>query len=254
LRNVRPEFALWSNQANGSAEVLALADLDLTVKSKSKSKSESKSKSKGENEPALELRWRRYGEALAAVKAYPFAVQAMQRSLAIQSRSVESLIGLGRVFLAEGDVLSAQDQLRLARDAAVGDALQSARISAWMAAATRTAQPAQAVETLTPLVERYPRDLRLRFELGRAQMDLLRNREASTQFKSMLDVDPLDATAHYNLMLCYQRLNLLSEARREEVVYRLMAPETESTLGTESVPTRAIEARPLHVHELEAPR
>ena len=246
LRAVRPEFARWVGQAPAEVEVLAQKEIGLRDGSQSKGESA--------HPVAEEIRWRRYAEALSAVKTYPFAVQAMQRSLAIKPRDVESLIGLGRIFLAEGDVLSAQDQLRLARDAAAGDSVQTSRVAAWMAVATRTAQPARAVETLTPMVERYPQDLRLRFEVGRALMDLLRNREAAAQFKAMLDLDPLDATAHYNLMLCYQRLNLLSEARREEVVYRLLAPETDSTLGTESAHARAREAQPLHVHRLEAPR
>lgn len=241
VRSVRPEFARWSGQLVGKVEVLAHKEIRLRHPSQRL----------GERKSAVAeaVRWRRYAEALAGVKAYPFAVQAMQRALSIQARDVESLIGLARIFLAEGDVLSAQDQLRLARDAAVGDAFQSARIAAWMAVATRTAQPAQAIETLTPLVKGYPQDLRLRFELGRALMDQLRNREAAVHFKAMLDADPLDAAAHYQLMLCYQRLNLLSEARREEVVYRLMTPVTES-----SVPSPAVEATPLHVHRLEAPR
>ena len=56
-------------------------------------------------------------------------------------------------------------------------------------------------------------------------MAALRNEEAAKQFEAMLEVDPTNVSAHYNLMVCRQRLNQFAEARKEEVVYRLLQEE-----------------------------
>ena len=249
LRRRRPEFAGWVRRATGCddegsecIEVLAERRWPLG--------SGARTKQPGDGVDAAAARWRAYGEALASVKAYPFAIQALRRSLSARPRDVAGLLALGRVFLAEGDLLAGQDQLRLARDAA---GRQDPRVQAWEAVATRTAHPERAAETLAELVEQHPRDRRLRFELGRAQMDLLRNREALEQFRTMLDLDPTDAGAHYNLMLSHQRLNELSEARKEEVIYRLLASE-ERISPRAARGREAVEATLLHVHELEPPR
>ena len=44
-----------------------------------------------------------YGAALAAVKAFPAAIQAFQQALKIRLGDPETLLALGRVYLEEGD-------------------------------------------------------------------------------------------------------------------------------------------------------
>ena len=66
-----------------------------------------------------------------------------------------------------------------------------------------------------------------------------------------LGVEPPGEDDPRDLMLEQQRLKQLSDARREETIYRLLAPDP----GVE-IPGAGggIEARPLHVHTLEPPR
>src|SRR5690606_21519912 len=148
---------------------------------------------------------------LIRVKAYPQAIQALNRALSRNPTDLETLLALGRVFLEEGDLLAAREQYRRAAATAPGDA----RPAAWDAQIERrTGQPEAAARRLAPLVRTYPRDVELRFELRTALMDQLRNAEAAREFEAMLAVDPLERRAHFYLMLCRQRLIQLSVARR----------------------------------------
>lgn len=232
LRRRRPDFNRWVGVAiQQGPEVLAQVE-------SSPSSPGSHPVRQGEN-------WRRYGLALAGVKAYPEALQALTRALQTQPGDVETLLALGRVYLDDGDLLAAREQFR---QAGSGD---PERAHAWEGAVLRRmGQPDEAAALLEPLVRRFPRDLRLRFELGSAYLAALRNADAAHQFEAMLDVDPIDVSAHYNLMLCLQRLNRLTDARREETIYRLL--RREPSRAPEAV--TSLEDRPLHLHALEQVR
>jgi tetratricopeptide (TPR) repeat protein len=81
-----------------------------------------------------------------------------------------------------------------------------------------------------------------------------RTEEAAEAFQRILDIDPDDVDAHYNLMLCLQRLNRLPEARREETIYRYLKEDESvrqiigSYLRTHPVEDR--EAQAIHEHLL----
>lgn len=229
LRRRRPEFSAWVREpVQRAPEVLASIESGMT---------DSASVPAGEG-----ARWRNYGLALGSVKAYPEALQALTRALQTERGDAETLLALGRVYLDDGDLLAAREQFR---QASAADPLRG---HAWEGAVLRRmGQPDQAAALLEPLARRYPRDLRLRFELGSAYLAALRNAEAAREFEAMLDVDPIDVSAHYNLMLCLQRLNRLTDARREETIYRLLRRESARVPEARS----SLEDRPLHVHRLE---
>ena len=190
-------------------------------------------------------RWRAYGMALATVKAYPQAIQALHRALQLAPGDAETRLCLGRVYQEEGDLLAAREQF--AQASGLGD-----RARAWEASILRLmGQPEQAAARLELLVRRYPRDRRLRFELGKSYMAQLRNEEAAREFGALLAVDPADLGGHYNRMLCLQRLNRLAEARREEAMYRLLAEEAAPALPGGGRRAQRLEDRPLHVHSLK---
>lgn len=229
LRRRRPEFSRWAGEPPGRTE--ELASVRSTI-----------GRPEGRTAPDDEGRWRHYGTALAAVRSYPHAIQALQRALTAGGNGLEARLALGQVYLEEGDLLAAQEQF-----ARVG----GPRGRAWEGAVLRQmGQPERAVALLEPLAGRFPRDLRLRFELGQAYMAQLRHDRAAREFTAMLDVDPVDVSAHYNLMLSLQRLNQLTDARREEAIYRLLAEDDAPPVRSSS---SLIEGRPLHVHTLEAP-
>lgn len=233
LRRRRPEFSRWAGE-RVQREPSVLAEVRGAFAAAPEPPS-----------TADATRWRSYGKALTSVKAYPEALLALQRAAKLFPDDAETLLCLGAVYLDEGDLLAAREQFRLAQRGL------PSRGRAWEGAVLRRmGQPDQAAALLEPLARRHPRDARLRFELGSAYLAGLRNADAARQFEAMLDVDPLDVSAHYNLMLCFQRLNRLTDARREETIYRLLRPEPQKSLQATASP----EARALHVHRLEPPR
>ena len=237
LRRRRPDFAKWAGEAPPRVSVLAEKTLRVPRSGEAYSAGSER----------LADRWRSYGSALSAVKAFPQAIRALKRAQALAPGEAETRLALGRVYLEEGDLLAAREQFSLAARLDPRDD----RARAWQAAVLRhTGELDAAAAELAPLVARYPRDVRLRFEFGKTLMLLLRNADAIPQFEAMLDVDPLDVSAHYNLMLCLQRLNRVTDARREEAVFRLLgadaaAPPREGERG---------EDRSLRVINLEPAR
>jgi tetratricopeptide (TPR) repeat protein len=233
LRQRRPEFSRWAGEPI-QREPTVLAEVARSFPAAGPSATESGTRDA--------VRWRHYGMALTSVKAFPEALLSLQRALKLRPDDPETLLCLGGVYLDEGDLLAAREQFQRAQQG------EPSRGRAWEGAVLRRmGQPDQAAALLEPLARRHPRDGRLRFELGYAYLDGLRNAEAAREFEAMLDVDPIDVSAHYNLMLCFQRMNRLTDARREETIYRLLRPETQRAQQSPASP----EARPLHVHQLE---
>jgi tetratricopeptide (TPR) repeat protein len=245
LRRRRPDFSRWAGEPVRQAQLLA----EISVRPGTRAGAGGGDDARGAPLPPLSERWRHYGTALASVRAYPHAIHALNRALQVRPDDRETLLCLGRVYLDEGDLLAALEQFRKA--AAAGGA---ERARAWEAAALRRmGQPEQAVALLRPLAARYPRDVRLHFELGQAYMTQLRNREAAREFEAMLDVDPLDSSGHYSLTLSRQRLNQFSAARREQGIYRLLGEDSPPAGPSARAPGRPV-VRSLDVRPLEEVR
>jgi Tfp pilus assembly protein PilF len=239
LRRKRPDFSRWAGEPPPGVQVLAKREWRVGG-----------ARAASENTPGLAPRWRSYGMALAAARAYPQAIRALLQALTLAPDDRETHLCLGRVYLDEGDLLAAQEQFRKAQSGAHVE-----HGKAWEAAVLRQmGQPEEAAALLRPLAARHPRDRRLHLELGLAYLAQLRNREAAREFETVLDVDPIDVSAHYNLMLCRQRLNQVTEARREEAIYRLLVEEDAPPLPGRVDAPKSREDRPLHVHSLEVRR
>lgn len=234
LRQRRPDFSRWAGEpVQERPETLVEATTAVGG---------------APSRPADPASLRHYGLALARARLFPQAIAVLRQATEAAPRDAGTQLALGQVFLREGDLLAAGERFAQAE----GGAPQPAR--AWQAVvARRSGQPEQAVRLLEPLVQRFPRDPYLRFELGRALMDLLRHREAAEQFEALLDVDPLDVAGHLNLMLCWQRLNRPADARREEALYQLLSSPEHARSGEIGSEVQGRSAT-LRVYRLEARR
>jgi Flp pilus assembly protein TadD len=73
----------------------------------------------------------------------------------------------------------------------------------------------------------FPRDRVVLNQIGRVLFLKRQFKEAITEFTRVLQIDPEDLQAHYNLMLCYQGLGDGEQAERERVLYlRFKADES----------------------------
>jgi Flp pilus assembly protein TadD len=192
-----------------------------------------------------------YGVGLLLQGDLPRAQRAMRWVQALVPLDVRGYLGLGRVYLTEGDLLAARTQFEKARRIAPRDP----RPRAFLAATERRmGQYDSALALLQPLERDYPQDRLLNFDIGMCRYLSGHYEEASTAFRRMLDVDPDDLSAHYNLMRCLRRLHRVSEARHEEVIYQtLREDDNAKQVGLaflQAHPLADRETRTVHEHRL----
>jgi tetratricopeptide (TPR) repeat protein len=89
----------------------------------------------------------------------------------------------------------------------------------------------EALTHLRRAAEAYPRDRVVMNQAGRVLFLQGRLREAASEFRKVLAIDPEDLQAHYNLMLCYQGLGDEAARTREQRLYeRLKADEASQAI------------------------
>jgi tetratricopeptide (TPR) repeat protein len=88
-----------------------------------------------------------------------------------------------------------------------------------------------ALHSLNDTVKQYPRDRVAQNQIGRILFLERRYAQAADAFAKVLDVDPEDVQAHYNLMLCYRGLGQSANSEREQKLFlRFKADESSQTL------------------------
>jgi tetratricopeptide (TPR) repeat protein len=192
-----------------------------------------------------------YGAALLNQHDLASSRRAFQEAVRLSPRNAEYLIGLARANLADGDLLSARNQL----EKALQLERNSPRAQAWLGTTLRLMGQFEAsLGLLTPLAERYPRDRQLWMDIGLCYLQSGKNEEAAQAFTSLLAIDPDDASAHYNLMQSYLRTKKISLARREEAIFRaLQDDEPLRSLKDpylKAHPQDGVEAMAIHQHRL----
>jgi tetratricopeptide repeat protein/cytochrome c554/c'-like protein len=200
---------------------------------------------------ALPGRFYDYGVGLLLQGDLPRARIAMRRVQTWAPSDVRGYLGLGRVFLTEGDLLAARGQFGLARRFAPKDP----RPRAFLALTERRmGQYDRALDLLVPLVRDYPGDRLLWFDIGMSYYLAGRYEEGARAFETMLGIDPDDLAGHYNLMRCLRRLRRVPEAQREEVIYQALREDDDAkpiALGfLRRHPWADRETRTIHEHTL----
>ncbi|HST53205.1 MAG TPA: tetratricopeptide repeat protein [Pyrinomonadaceae bacterium] len=115
-------------------------------------------------------------------------------------------------------------------------------------------QLADAESDIRRVLEMFPRDrlsLQQLGELSKIKRDFPAARDA---FERVLQIDPEDASAHYNLMLIYRKLGMNDEARAEAKVFADLKDDPGALpLANEFLrrhPEMKGESVPFHVHDL----
>jgi len=164
-----------------------------------------------------------YGAALLGQRAYGRARLAFRQARDLAPHNSEYWIGLGRVYLEEGDLLAARTHFVKAKELAA----DPSRANAWLAATyRRMGQYELALGILGSLSEQYPRDKDTWSEVGLCLLKSGRYEEAIPPFQHALDVDPDDLSAHFNLMRCYRSMRRLGSARKEEAIYQTLKEDS----------------------------
>jgi len=137
-------------------------------------------------------------------------------------------VNVARVLVQEGDVDGAIPLLTRALELSPG----LAKAHYFMALALKAqGQYDEALSHLTAAAAQYPRDRVVLGQMGRVQFLQRKYEEAVATLERVLDVDPEDLMAHYNLMLAYQGLGRTDQADRERRLYeRFKADEASQSI------------------------
>ncbi len=198
-------------------------------------------------------RWNNYGIALFDHRQYPLAIDAFVHSAALD----EKYRGMAQVNQAMG--LIELDQYE--RAAGILGAVLKANPENMRAlfhqsrVLTRFGDLDKAEKNIRKILVAYPRDrlsLQQLGELSKIRRDFEGARECYTK---ILEIDPEDIGAHYNLMLIYRKLGMNDEARREAKIFADLKDDPSAlTLANTFLrkhPEMSNESVFWHVHDLD---
>ena len=162
------------------------------------------------------LRWNDYGIGLMRQGDLSGARRAFEHTVAAKPDYADGFVNLARVSLREGllDEGAGELEQALALDPDL------AKIHYFLGvAAKERGKYDTALKHLRTAAKQYPRDRVVRNDIGRVLFLQRRYEEAVAELQHVLDIDPEDLMAHYNLMLCYKGLGLTEEAEIERKLY-----------------------------------
>lgn len=197
-------------------------------------------------------RWNNYGIALFDQKQYALAIDAFTRASELdekyrpmaQVNRALAMIELDRYDEA-ADVLEAVVKANPANMRAL---FQQARIF------ERRGQLESAEANIRKILEAYPRDRmswQMLGELCKIKRDFAQARHC---YEQILQIDPEDTGAHYNLMLVYRKLGMTEESKREAKIFADQKDDPSATpLANEFLrkhPEMSNESVFWHIHNL----
>ena len=216
-RSLRPDFAQWVGLKT-TLPVTTLAEGKVTLPLAVPVRLPP-------SETETALRFVDYGLGLLAPKDAPDAARARRAFLMAQRLAPnrpEPFLGLGRAYLAEPELLAARAQFNAALRLAPNDPAAQADLGMVY---SKQGEYDRALTLLRPLAQRFPQDGALQFDLGLTLFRAGDYLTAVAAFESSLAADPDNAAAHFQLKQCFQHLQRVPEARREEAVGQYLAED-----------------------------
>ena len=253
---------VWKGDTSDVAgKIKAIPNLPITVMAEVKAtlrvKQEDQNvpKQKADIENARE-RWNDYGIGLLLQGDLRSAQTAFREVTKLDSGYLDGWVNIARCRIKEGDMQGAEAMLDKAfaiQKTLPPDNLHRAKVHYFYALVQESYGKYDiAIEHLQRAISQFPRDTRVRNELGRMHF-LKREYEAAlVQFQKTVEVDPEDLDAHYNMMRCYRALKNLSMAEKSQKLYlRFKADESVDAItgiARRADPDANRERQPIHEH------
>ncbi|MEE2637390.1 MAG: tetratricopeptide repeat protein [Acidobacteriota bacterium] len=203
---------------------------------------------------ALRGRWNDYGIGLLLQGDLRGAEAAFRRVMTIDPSYPDGPVNVARARLEEGDVETAIPLLEqaLALDPDL------ARAHYFLATALQPlGQYEDALEHLQIASEQYPRDRVVLARIGRLQFLQRQFEDAIETYEDVLNIDPENLDAHYNLMLSYRGAGNREESDRERLLYERFKADEAAQAITGSLrrasPEDNNERQAVHEHRHAAP-
>jgi len=162
-------------------------------------------------------RWNDYGIGLLLQGDLKAAQAAFEKVTQADPKNPEGWVNIGRAAIQEGDMERARSVLKQAL--ALNPKLAKAHF--FYAKVLRTdGDYDSAADHLLQVISQYPSDRVVLNDLGRILFLKRKYAEAIKQLQAVLEIDPEDLQANYNLMLCYNGLG--DEKRAQDYQARYM--------------------------------
>jgi tetratricopeptide (TPR) repeat protein len=173
-------------------------------------------------------RWNDYGIGLFLQGDLKGAAAAFQKITEVDPNNPDGWVNIGRCAVQEGDMARARTVL----EKALALSPKLARANFFYAKVLRSDGNYEgAAARLRIVLDQYPRDRVALNDLGRILFLQRKYDEAVKVLNSVLEIDPEDLQAHYNLMLCYNGLGNEKLAKEHEARYlRFKADEASQAI------------------------
>jgi tetratricopeptide (TPR) repeat protein len=174
-------------------------------------------------------RWNDYGIGLLLQGDLKGAAAAFQKVTEADPKNPDGWVNIGRCAVQEGDMERARNVL----GKALALAPNLARANYFYARVLRAdGNYDGAASRLRMVLAQYPRDRIALNDLGRVLFLQRKYSEAVKTLESVLEIDPEDLQAHYNLMLCYNGLGNEKLAKEHQERYlRFKADESAQAIA-----------------------
>jgi Flp pilus assembly protein TadD len=173
-------------------------------------------------------RWNDYGIGLFLQGDLKNAQAIWEKVTEIDPQNPDGWVNLGRAAVQEGDM----DRARIVLEKAIALSPDLARANFFYAKVLRNdGRYDEAADHLRKVLVQYPRDRVALNDLGRILFLQRKYADAVKILQSVLEVDPEDLQAHYNLMLCYSGLGDEKLAHEHQLRYlRFKADESSQAI------------------------
>jgi tetratricopeptide (TPR) repeat protein len=205
-----------------SGKVKAIPDIPITVMAEASAtlkvapRGAALPEEKAVLDKSVRERWNDYGIGLLLQGDIKAAEAAFLRVTEVDPEYADGWVNVARARITEGNLAGAEEMLQkaLARDPNL------AKTHFFLGTVKKgLGRYDEALSHLQRASALYPRDRVVLNQIGRTLFLTRRYEEAIGTFQRVLEVDPEDLQAHYNLMLCWQGLGNGEKARKEQTLY-----------------------------------
>ena len=239
---------VWTGDTSDVAgKIKAIPNLPITMMADAKAtlhvvpSSQNTHKQKAKVENARE-RWNDYGIGLLLQGDLRAAQTAFTKVTEIDPGYMDGWVNIARCRIKEGDMSGAEEMLNKAfeiQKTLPPESLHRAKVHYFFALVQESYGNYDiAIQHLQQAASQFPRDTRVRNELGRMHFLKREYETALAHFEKTLEVDPEDLDAHYNMMRCYRALDNPSLATKSQKLY-LRFKADESVDAITGIPRRA---------------
>jgi Tfp pilus assembly protein PilF len=173
-------------------------------------------------------RWNDYGIGLLLQGDLKAAQAAFERVTEVEPQNPDGWVNIGRAALQEGDI--ARAHVVLEKALTIDPKLARANFF-YGSLLKETGDYDKAAERFQVVLAQYPRDRVALNNLGRVLFLERKYADAIKVLQHVLEIDPEDLQAHYNLMLCYSGLGDAKMAKEHQVRYlRFKADEASQAI------------------------